>query len=116
MQACAVLFPVVTLMQCRPGQFSGLATPLLARVLVRSVILCAGYFAFVLSIAAMPIANSVAIYFTMPFFVAARARALFRQPARIVPHLPTFAGVFWGAALAPARRMRRSNHHSRRAR
>ncbi len=37
----------------------------------RSLVLCSAYFAFVLSIAALPIATSVSIYFTMPFFVAA---------------------------------------------
>lgn len=42
-------------------------------VLLRGLILCLGYFSFVLSIAALPIATSVSIYFTMPFFVAALA-------------------------------------------
>ena len=46
-------------------------------LLLRGLILCFGYFCFVLSIAALPIATSVSIYFTMPFFVAALAgRAL----------------------------------------
>ncbi len=45
----------------------------LGLILVRSILLCAGYFCFVLSIAALPIATSVSIYFTMPFFVAALA-------------------------------------------
>jgi drug/metabolite transporter (DMT)-like permease len=42
-------------------------------LLLRSAIMCSAYFAFVLSIAALPIATSVSIYFTMPFFVAALA-------------------------------------------
>jgi drug/metabolite transporter (DMT)-like permease len=42
-------------------------------LMLRSLILCSAYFAFVLSIAALPIATSVSIYFTMPFFVAALA-------------------------------------------
>lgn len=42
-------------------------------VLLRGFILCGAYFCFVLSIAALPIATSVSIYFTMPFFVAAFA-------------------------------------------
>ncbi len=37
---------------------------------LRSIILCSAYFAFVASIAAMPLATTVSIYFTMPFFVA----------------------------------------------
>ncbi len=52
---------------------SSLATPLWPRMLLRAVILCSAYMAFILSIAAMPIANMVAIYFTMPFFVAGLA-------------------------------------------
>src|SRR6185503_20502057 len=50
-----------------------LLTPLWPRILVRALILCTAYLAFILSIAAMPIANMVAIYFTMPFFVAGLA-------------------------------------------
>jgi drug/metabolite transporter (DMT)-like permease len=42
-------------------------------LLLRGLVLCSAYFAFILAIAAMPIANAVAIYFTMPFFVAALA-------------------------------------------
>jgi drug/metabolite transporter (DMT)-like permease len=37
---------------------------------LRSMILCSAYFAFVASIAALPLATTVSIYFTMPFFVA----------------------------------------------
>jgi drug/metabolite transporter (DMT)-like permease len=39
-------------------------------LLCRSLILCAAYFSFVLSLATLPIATCVSIYFTMPFFVA----------------------------------------------
>ena len=50
-----------------------LITPHWPRIVLRGVILCSAYLAFVLSIAAMPMANAVAIYFTMPFFVGALA-------------------------------------------
>jgi hypothetical protein len=40
------------------------------------------YLAFVLAIAAMPIANAVAIYFTMPFFVAGLAGPLLGERVR----------------------------------
>jgi drug/metabolite transporter (DMT)-like permease len=40
-------------------------------VTLRSFILFTAYMAFVLAIATLPLANAVAIYFTMPFFVAA---------------------------------------------
>lgn len=45
-------------------------------ILTRGLILASGYVAFTLSIAAMPIADSVAIYFTMPLIVAALARPM----------------------------------------
>lgn len=40
-----------------------------ALILLRSVILFSAYMAFALATATMPLANAVAIYFTMPFFV-----------------------------------------------
>lgn len=46
---------------------------MLPLLFLRSIILCTAYFGFVLSIAALPIATSVSIYFTMPFVVAALA-------------------------------------------
>ncbi|MDE2385266.1 MAG: DMT family transporter [Alphaproteobacteria bacterium] len=42
-------------------------------ILLRSVILFSAYMAFALSIATLPLANAVAIYFTMPFFVGGLA-------------------------------------------
>jgi drug/metabolite transporter (DMT)-like permease len=53
--------------------FKSLVTPLLWALLLRGLVLCSAYFAFILAIAAMPIADGVAIYFTMPFFVATLA-------------------------------------------
>ena len=50
-----------------------LITPLMWPLLLRGMVLCTAYLAFILAIAAMPIANGVAIYFTMPFFVATLA-------------------------------------------
>ncbi len=41
--------------------------------ILRSAILCSAYLAFILSIAAMPIATTVSIYFLMPFIVAGLA-------------------------------------------
>ena len=40
-------------------------------ILLRSIILFSAYMAFALATATMPLANAVAIYFTMPFFVGA---------------------------------------------
>jgi len=42
-------------------------------ILLRSVILFSAYMAFALAIATLPLANAVAMYFTMPFFVGGLA-------------------------------------------
>lgn len=52
------------------GGFACLRTPLFPALVLRGLVLCCAYYAFVLAIAAMPMANAFAIYFTMPFFVA----------------------------------------------
>ena len=63
--------PFCLVWQARSGGLKALNTPLLGLVLLRSLILCTAYVSFVLAIAVMPLANAVAIYFTMPFFMAA---------------------------------------------
>jgi drug/metabolite transporter (DMT)-like permease len=64
-------FPVLlVLLIVFGGGLKALRTPLLGWIFLRGLVLCTAYLAFILSIAAMPIANAVAIYFTMPFFVA----------------------------------------------
>lgn len=50
--------------------FSIFKTRVIWPLVLRGAVLCSAYLAFILAIAAMPIANGVAIYFTMPFFVA----------------------------------------------
>jgi drug/metabolite transporter (DMT)-like permease len=67
---CLVSSPLLAIMLLRNFNLAALRTPHLPLILLRSIILCSAYFAFVLSLAAMPMANAVAIYFTMPFFVA----------------------------------------------
>jgi drug/metabolite transporter (DMT)-like permease len=63
--------PFLLFWQARGLGLRALNTPLLGLVMLRSFILCTAYFSFVLAIAVMPLANGVAIYFTMPFFMAA---------------------------------------------
>ena len=65
--ALPILLAVILVMR---GTLSGFRTPLLPLVFLRGFILFSGYLGFILAIAAMPIATAVAIYFTMPFFVA----------------------------------------------
>jgi drug/metabolite transporter (DMT)-like permease len=61
------------------GNFKKLITPDLPRILLRSIILFSAYLAFVLSIATLPLANAVAIYFTMPFFLCALSGWFLRE-------------------------------------
>jgi len=89
---CIGSFPLLVVLLYRDGGYRSLATPILGRVLFRSIILCVGYFTFILSIAAMPIANSVAIYFTMPFFVAGLAGPLLGERVRLHRWLAIIAG------------------------
>lgn len=65
--------PILALLLMLTNGFKSLRTPLLWPLIGRGLVLCAAYFSFILAIAAMPIANAVAIYFTMPFFVATLA-------------------------------------------
>ena len=71
-RACVAL-PILGIWLAYTYGIRSLITPLWPRMLVRALILCSAYLAFILSIAAMPMANMVAIYFTMPFFVAGLA-------------------------------------------
>ena len=89
---CLGAMPVLAVLWWKQGSVGQFMTPLLGRVILRSLILCAAYFAFVLSIAAMPIANSVAIYFTMPFFVAALAGPMLGERVRLHRWLAIIAG------------------------
>lgn len=89
---CVGSAPVLGVMLIGGGQARAMLTPLLGRVLLRSLILCSAYLAFVMSIATMPIANSVAIYFTMPFFVAGLAGPLLGERVRLHRWLAIGAG------------------------
>lgn len=66
--------PVLTFLVFRLSGLQALLTPYWPRILLRGSIMCSAFLAFILSIAAVPIANSVAIYFTMPLFAAALSR------------------------------------------
>ncbi len=62
--------PILAVWLAMTNGFSALRTPLMWPLIVRGLVLCSAYLAFIMAIAAMPIANGVSIYFTMPFFVA----------------------------------------------
>jgi drug/metabolite transporter (DMT)-like permease len=63
-------FPILMLWLALTDGLSALRTPWMGALIMRGLVLCSAYIAFILAIAAMPIANAVSIYFTMPFFVA----------------------------------------------
>lgn len=93
---CLAAQPILLYLVLRDGGRARLMTAHWPRIALRGAILCSAYLAFVLSIAAVPIANSVAIYFTMPLFAAALAGPMLGE--RVPPHrwiaiLVGFCGV-----------------------
>ena len=89
---CVGSLPVIAFIFWKEGRGWSIATPLWPRVCLRGVILAAAYLCFVLAIAAIPIANAVAIYFTMPFFVAGLAGPLLHERVRLHRWLAIIAG------------------------
>jgi len=89
---CLGSVPVILFVLWKEGRGFSLKTELWPRVIVRGLILAAAYLCFVLSIAAMPIANAVAIYFTMPFFVAGLAGPLLGERVRLHRWMAIAAG------------------------
>jgi drug/metabolite transporter (DMT)-like permease len=88
--------PILGVWLAHTHGLQSLMTPLWPRVLIRALILCTAYLAFILAIAAMPIANMVAIYFTMPFFVAGLAGPFLGERVpyyRWIAIIAGFAGV-----------------------
>jgi drug/metabolite transporter (DMT)-like permease len=83
---------VLAIMLAMTDGFFSLRTSLFWPLVVRGLVLCSGYYAFILSIAAMPIANGVAIYFTMPFFVAMLAGPYLGEHVPIYRWLAMIAG------------------------
>jgi S-adenosylmethionine uptake transporter len=81
---CLAGFPILAAIVCRQGSLAGLFAKGWQLSLVRGAIMSSSYLAYVLSIAAMPMAATVAIYFVMPLMVALLAgpllgeRSLFR--------------------------------------
>jgi drug/metabolite transporter (DMT)-like permease len=89
---CVGSLPVLAFILWKEGRGWSIATPLWRRVCLRGLILAAAYLCFVLAIAAIPIANAVAIYFTMPFFVAGLAGPLLHERVRLHRWLAIIAG------------------------
>jgi drug/metabolite transporter (DMT)-like permease len=88
----AIGAPILLAWLAMKDSLATLRTPLFWPLVLRGLVLASAYFAFILSIAAMPIANSVAIYFTMPFFVAALAGPFLGEHVPIYRWLAMVAG------------------------
>jgi drug/metabolite transporter (DMT)-like permease len=89
---CIGSVPVLAVLLHRTGAHRRLMTAAWPRLAVRGFILGLAYLFFVLAIAAMPMANAVAIYFTMPFFVAGLAGPLLGERVRLHRWLAILAG------------------------
>ncbi len=76
----------------RSGTISQMINPDMGLLFLRSLILCSAYFAFVLAIASMPIATTVSIYFTMPFFVAGFSGYMLKEHVPIYRWLAIIIG------------------------
>ena len=68
---CVTSVPILGVWLAMKGGLNTLATPHLPRILLRSLVLSSAYFAYILSLSSMAMANTVSIYFTLPLFVAA---------------------------------------------
>jgi drug/metabolite transporter (DMT)-like permease len=89
---CIGTIPVLIWFLWRDKTGWKLLPPLWKRIVFRGLILGIAYLGFVLAIAAMPIANAVAIYFTMPFFVAGLAGPILGERVRLHRWLAIAAG------------------------
>jgi drug/metabolite transporter (DMT)-like permease len=92
MLRCIGSIPILGFFIWRQSTDRSLFTPLLGRIFIRGLILGLAYLCFVLAIAAIPIANAVAIYFTMPFFVAGLAGPLLGERVRLHRWMAIIAG------------------------
>lgn len=68
---CAAAFPILLAIMRFRDAVPLFRHPMWPAILVRGLVMGSAYLAFVLAIAAMPLADGVAIYFTMPLFIAA---------------------------------------------
>ena len=89
---CLVAAPLLfVLAGMRAGELFGLH-PRWPIILLRGLIMCSAYIAFAMAIAAMPIADAVAIYFTLPLFVAALAGPMLGEKVGLERWLAILAG------------------------
>jgi drug/metabolite transporter (DMT)-like permease len=89
---CLVAAPVLFALAGMRGREIVTPHPRWAIVVLRALIMCSAYLAFIMGIAAMPMAKAVAIYFTLPLFVAALAGPMLGEKVSLERWLAIFAG------------------------
>lgn len=89
---CIVAVPVLFVLAGMRGREIATMHPRWPVVAARALIMCSAYLAFAMAIAAMPIADAVAIYFTLPLFVAALAGPMLGEKVRLERWLAILAG------------------------
>jgi drug/metabolite transporter (DMT)-like permease len=93
---CLIGIPILAFIVHRNASFASLIGPGAGLSVTRGLIMSSAYLAFILSIAAMPMADSVAIYFAMPLIVAVIAGPMLGERVRLhrwIAILGGFVGV-----------------------
>ena len=91
---CLIAVPLLGLFALWAGGFAPLAPRQRRMVLFRGLIMGSSYVAFAMSLASLPMASGVAIYFTMPLFVAALAGPMLGE------HVPLYRWLAIAAGFA----------------
>jgi drug/metabolite transporter (DMT)-like permease len=89
---CIVAAPVLFAMTGMRGREIATLHPHWPIVVLRALIMCSAYLAFVMALAAMPMADAVALYFALPLFVAALAGPMLGERVGIERWLAIVAG------------------------
>jgi len=90
---CLIGIPILAFIVHRNASFASLIGPGAGLSVTRGLIMSSAYLAFILSIAAMPMADSVAIYFAMPLFVAVLAGPVLGERVKLHRWIAILGGL-----------------------
>lgn len=90
---CLIGIPILAFIVHKQASLASLVSPGMGLSLLRGLIMSSAYLAFILSIAAMPMADSVAIYFAMPLIVAVIAGPLLGEHVALHRWIAIIAGL-----------------------
>lgn len=90
---CLIGIPILAFIVHKQASLASLVSPGMGLSLLRGLIMSSAYLAFILSIAAMPLADSVAIYFAMPLIVAVIAGPLLGEHVALHRWIAIIAGL-----------------------